>query len=330
MNHAASPPLTVPARSRGPLLRIGLPVVLIAVGLAAPFVLYPTFLMKGFCFALFAMAFNLLIGYAGLLSFGHAAFFGAAAYAGGYALKEWGLPFELSLLLATAVGALLGAMIGSLAIRRQGIYFAMITLALSQVVYFVALRAPQTGGEDGLQGIPRGTLLGIVDLGNSTNLYYVVFAIFVACYFLIQRVIASPFGEVVRAIRDNEPRAISLGYDTDRYKLVVFTLSSALSGLAGALKAVVFQIASLSDIHWQASGEVVLMTLLGGIGTAFGPVVGAFSYAALHNYLATFGSWVIIIQGIVFVLCVLLFRDGIVGLFGRLADRFGAVGNSRL
>jgi branched-chain amino acid transport system permease protein len=279
--------------------------------------------MKGLCFALFAMAFNLLIGYVGLLSFGHAAFFGAAAYVVGHALKVWGLPVELALVIATLSSALLGTIVGWLAIRRQGIYFAMITLALSQVVYFVALQAPQTGGEDGLQAIPRGFLFGLFDLSDSMVLYYVVLAIFLACFFMMQRIVSSPFGEVLRAIRDNEPRAVSLGYQVDHYKLLAFTLSAGLSGLAGALKAIVFQIASLSDVHWHASGEVVLMTLLGGIGTAMGPVVGAFTYAALQNYLAPFGSWVFIIQGVVFVLCVLVFRDGIVGLLGRIRNRIG-------
>jgi len=273
--------------------------------------------------SLFAMAFNLLIGYVGLLSFGHAAFFGAAAYIVGHALKVWGLPIELALVIATLSSAFLGTIVGWLAIRRQGIYFAMITLALSQVVYFVALQAPQTGGEDGLQAIPRGVLFGLFDLSDSLVLYYVVLAIFLACFFMMQRIVSSPFGEVLRAIRDNEPRAVSLGYQVDNYKLLAFTLSAGLSGLAGALKAIVFQIASLSDVHWHASGEVVLMTLLGGIGTAMGPVVGAFTYVALQNYLAPFGSWVFIIQGVVFVLCVLVFRDGIVGLLGRIRKRIG-------
>lgn len=296
---------------------------LILLACLAPAVLYPTFLMKGLCFALFAMAFNLLIGYVGLLSFGHAAFFGAAAYIVGHALKVWGLPIELALVIATLSSAFLGTIVGWLAIRRQGIYFAMITLALSQVVYFVALQAPQTGGEDGLQAIPRGVLFGLFDLSDSLVLYYVVLAIFLACFFMMQRIVSSPFGEVLRAIRDNEPRAVSLGYQVDNYKLLAFTLSAGLSGLAGALKAIVFQIASLSDVHWHASGEVVLMTLLGGIGTAMGPVVGAFTYVALQNYLAPFGSWVFIIQGVVFVLCVLVFRDGIVGLLGRIRNRIG-------
>lgn len=296
---------------------------LILLACLAPAVLYPTFLMKGLCFALFAMAFNLLIGYVGLLSFGHAAFFGAAAYIVGHALKVWGLPIELALVIATLSSAFLGTIVGWLAIRRQGIYFAMITLALSQVVYFVALQAPQTGGEDGLQAIPRGVLFGLFDLSDSLVLYYVVLAIFLACFFMMQRIVSSPFGEVLRAIRDNEPRAVSLGYQVDNYKLLAFTLSAGLSGLAGALKAIVFQIASLSDVHWHASGEVVLMTLLGGIGTALGPVVGAFTYVALQNYLAPFGSWVFIIQGVVFVLCVLVFRDGIVGLLGRIRNRIG-------
>jgi branched-chain amino acid transport system permease protein len=308
---------------RGTMQRTVFTGALILLACLAPAVLYPTFLMKGLCFALFAMAFNLLIGYVGLLSFGHAAFFGAAAYIVGHALKVWGLPIELALVVATLSSAFLGTIVGWLAIRRQGIYFAMITLALSQVVYFVALQAPQTGGEDGLQAIPRGVLFGLFDLSDSLVLYYVVLAIFLACFFMMQRIVSSPFGEVLRAIRDNEPRAVSLGYQVDNYKLLAFTLSAGLSGLAGALKAIVFQIASLSDVHWHASGEVVLMTLLGGIGTAMGPVVGAFTYVALQNYLAPFGSWVFIIQGVVFVLCVLVFRDGIVGLLGRIRKRIG-------
>ncbi len=308
---------------RGTMQRTVFTGALILLACLAPAVLYPTFLMKGLCFALFAMAFNLLIGYVGLLSFGHAAFFGAAAYIVGHALKVWGLPIELALVIATLSSAFLGTIVGWLAIRRQGIYFAMITLALSQVVYFVALQAPQTGGEDGLQAIPRGVLFGLFDLSDSLVLYYVVLAIFLVCFFMMQRIVSSPFGEVLRAIRDNEPRAVSLGYQVDNYKLLAFTLSAGLSGLAGALKAIVFQIASLSDVHWHASGEVVLMTLLGGIGTAMGPVVGAFTYVALQNYLAPFGSWVFIIQGVVFVLCVLVFRDGIVGLLGRIRKRIG-------
>ena len=291
---------------RGTMQRTVFTGALILLACLAPAVLYPTFLMKGLCFALFAMAFNLLIGYVGLLSFGHAAFFGAAAYIVGHALKVWGLPIELALVIATLSSAFLGTIVGWLAIRRQGIYFAMITLALSQVVYFVALQAPQTGGEDGLQAIPRGVLFGLFDLSDSLVLYYVVLAIFLACFFMMQRIVSSPFGEVLRAIRDNEPRAVSLGYQVDNYKLLAFTLS------AGAER-----------MQWTASGEVVLMTLLGGIGTAMGPVVGAFTYVALQNYLAPFGSWVFIIQGVVFVLCVLVFRDGIVGLLGRIRNRIG-------
>lgn len=304
----------------GPVItpgKIAIGIVLVGFGLFAPFLIYPTFLMKALCFAIFAMAFNLLIGYVGLLSFGHAAFFGFAGYLAGHSLKIWGLPTELGIILATVTAGLLGTAFGWLAIRRQGIYFAMITLALSQVIYFIALQAPQTGGEDGLQAIPRGTLLGFIDLSDNLTLYYTIFAVFLGCYALMSRIVHSPFGEVLRAIRDNEPRAVSLGYKADQYKLLAFSLSAGLSGLAGALKAVVFQIASLSDVHWHASGEVVLMTLLGGIGTALGPVAGAFAYTALQNYLAPFGSWVFIIQGAVFVICVLLFRDGLVGLAGR-------------
>jgi branched-chain amino acid transport system permease protein len=283
----------------------------------APLVVYPVFLMGVLCFALFACAFNLLIGYVGLLSFGHAAFFGMAGYVAGHAAKEWGLTPELAVLAGTAAAAVLGLAFGALAIRRQGIYFAMITLALAQMVYFFCLQAPFTHGEDGIQAIPRGRLLGLLDLSAMMNLYWVVLAVFLACFLLIRRTIHSPFGQVLKAIRENEPRAVSLGYDTDRYKLAAFVLSAALSGVAGGTKAIVYQLAALTDVHWSMSGEVVLMALLGGLGTVFGPVVGAAVIISLQNYLAQLGAWVTVVQGAIFVLCVLTFRRGIVGELGR-------------
>lgn len=296
---------------------------LVVIGVAAPLAgVYPTFLMKCWCFALFACAFNLLIGYAGLLSFGHAAFFGAAAYLSGHAIKVWGVTPELGILVGTATATALGYVIGSLSIRRAGIYFAMVTLALAQMLYFLWLQLRFTGGEDGLQGVPRGMLFGVLDLADNMNLYYVVFAIFLFGFLLIYRTINSPFGQVLKAIRENEPRAISLGYDVDRYKLLAFVLSAALSGLAGATKTVVFQLASLTDAHWHMSGEVVLMTLLGGLGTVFGPVVGAVIVVSLEDQLADkVGSWVQVIMGLIFVVCVLAFRRGIVGELTALARR---------
>jgi branched-chain amino acid transport system permease protein len=290
-----------------------LAVILIALALAAPFVLYPVFLMKALCFALFACAFNLLIGYVGLLSFGHAAFFGIAGYVTAHSAKVWGLPPEIAILMGTAASALLGLVFGGLAIRRQGIYFAMVTLALAQMVFFYALQAPFTHGEDGIQAVPRGVLLGFIDLNQPLAMYYFVLAVFLIGFFIIYRTINSPFGQVLKAIRENEPRAISLGYKTDQYKLVAFVLSAALAGLAGGTKSLVFQLASLTDVDWTMSGEVVLITLLGGLGTVLGPVVGAFVVVTMENYLAQFGSWVTIIQGGIFVLCVLTFRRGIVG-----------------
>jgi branched-chain amino acid transport system permease protein len=288
-------------------------VVLLALAVAAPFVLYPVFLMKALCFALFACAFNLLIGYVGLLSFGHAAYFGTASYITAHTVKVWGVPPELGILLGTAVAAALGLGFGWLAIRRQGIYFAMVTLALAQMVYFWALQTPFTGGEDGIQAVPRGRLFGVIDLSQSMTMYFFVLAIFLIGFFIIFRTINSPFGQVLKAIRENEPRAISLGYKTDHYKLVAFVLSAALAGLAGSTKSLVFQLASLTDVHWSMSGEVVLMTLIGGLGTILGPVVGAFIVITMENYLAQYGSWVTIIQGVIFVLCVLTFRRGVVG-----------------
>ena len=312
-----------------------------AVALAAPFFGYPIFLMKLLCFALFACAFNLLIGFTGLLSFGHAAFFGSAGYVAGYALSTLGWPVELSLLAGVATGAVIGLVMGMLAIRRQGIYFTMITLALAQMVYFVALRMPFTGGEDGLQGVPRGKLLGMFDLGNDMLLYYVVLAIAIGGFALIMRTVHSPFGQVLKAIKENEPRAISLGYDVDKYKLLAFVLSAALAALAGATKTLVLGFETLTDVHWAMSGLVVLMTLVGGMGTLAGPIVGAIVIIALENKLGDLGlmlanqtgiDWfnslgesVGLVSGLIFVACVLLFRRGIVGevmaLFGSGAAR---------
>jgi branched-chain amino acid transport system permease protein len=288
-------------------------IAMVVALLIAPMFVYPLFLMKALCFALFACAFNLLIGYVGLLSFGHALFFGWASYVAAYTAKAWGFPPELAILAGTATAAVFGVIAGSLAIRRQGIYFAMITLALAQMMYLVAVRAPFTGGEDGIQAVPRGVLFGLFDLSHQMTMYFVVLAIFLGAFLLIYRIIHSPFGEVLKAIRENEQRAISLGYKTDRYKLVAFVLSATLAGLAGGTKAIVFQLASLTDVNWPMSGEVVLMTLVGGLGTVFGPIVGAFTIIAMQNYLAEFGQWVSVIQGTIFVVCVLLFRRGIIG-----------------
>ena len=290
--------------------------------IAAPFVLYPVFIMKALCFALFACAFNLLIGYVGLVSFGHALYFGWAGYLAAHAAKVWGVAPEFAVLIGTVTGMGLGLIAGVVAIRRQGIYFAMITLALAQMMYLVALRVKMSGGEDGIQGVPRGRLFGAFDLGNEMTMYAFVAVVALAAFFLIYRIINSPFGEVLKAIRENEQRAVSLGYKTDDYKLVAFVLSATLAGLAGSVKALVFQLASLTDVHWTMSGEVVLMTLVGGLGTIFGPIVGAFFIVAMENYLAPFGQWVLVIQGAVFVICVLSFRRGIIGeLAARLRVR---------
>lgn len=292
--------------------RIALAAVL-AAALAAPFAAYPVFLMTALCFAIFACAFNLLVGYAGLLSFGHAAYFGLASYVTAYAMKHWGVTPEVGILVGTGAGAGLGLVFGALAIRRQGIYFAMITLALSQMVFFYALQAKWTGGEDGIQAVPRLALFGALDLSSDLTMYYVVLAVFLFCIAVVYRTIHSPFGQVLKAIRENEPRAISLGYDVDRYKLLAFVLSATLAGLGGASKALVTHIASLTDVQWQMSGEVVLMTLVGGLGTVAGPVVGAFVIVTMQNYLASLGEWVLVIQGIIFVVAVLAFRRGVVG-----------------
>ncbi|KAB1073692.1 branched-chain amino acid ABC transporter permease [Methylobacterium planeticum] len=323
MAHAAAPVDAAPIAAALPESRdakalhrmvfIGLAVLLAVL----PFGLYPVFLMKVLCFALFALAFNLLLGYGGLLSFGHAAYFGMASYVSAYAAKNWGVTPEVAILAGTLTAALLGLAFGALAIRRQGIYFSMITLALAQMVFFFSLQAKMTGGEDGIQAVPRGRLFGLIDLADDRVLYVLVALIFFGGLLLIYRIIHSPFGQVLKAIRDNEPRAISLGYRTTRYKLAVFVLSTTLAGLAGATKAIVFQLASLTDVHWSMSGEVVLMTLVGGMGTVFGPIAGSFVIVAMENYLAEFGAWVTIIQGCVFVVCVLVFREGVVGLVAR-------------
>lgn len=287
--------------------------VLLLSALVAPFIGYPIFLMKVLSFALFACAFNLLIGFTGLLSFGHAMFFGGAAYLCAYAAKAWGLTPELAVLFGTVGAAILGYFVGWLAVRRQGIYFAMVSLALSQMVYFICVQAPFTGAEDGLQNVPRGKLFGLFSLADDTTMYYFVLAVFIFGFWLIYRTIHSPFGQVLKSIRENEARALSLGYDVDKYKLVAFVISAGLAGMAGALKSLSLGLATLTDVTWQMSGEVVLMTLLGGMGTILGPVVGAASIIAMQNYLASFGSWVSIIMGIIFVVCVLVFRRGIVG-----------------
>jgi len=293
-------------------------VLLIVLGLAAPWLTYPVFAMKLLCFALFACAFNLLLGYVGLLSFGHAAFFGGGAYITGHVITAWGFGPLSGILAGTLFALALGAVFGALAIRRHGIYFAMVTLALAQIVFFFALQLPFTGGENGLQGIPRGTLLGIFDLNQPVTMYYFVFAVFMAGFLVIYRTINSPFGQILTAIRENEPRARSLGYNVERFKLIAFVISAALAGTAGATKAVIFQFASLTDVHWQMSGEVVLMTLLGGLGTLFGPIAGAAVVITLQDELASFGSWVQVTIGTIFVVCVLLFRRGFVGELARL------------
>ena len=306
-------PVATPWRGAHGTMMIATALMAVALAIAPLVGVYPVFLMKALCFALFACAFNLLLGFGGLLSFGHAMFLGTAGYVCAHAAKVWGLSPELAIATGTAAAAGLGAIVGALAIRRQGIYFAMITLAIAQMMYFFYLQTPFTHGEDGIQGVPRGRLFGLLDLSQPLVMYYTVLTLFIAAFLLIYRIIHSPFGQVLKAIRENEPRAISLGYDADRYKLLAFVLSATLAGLAGATKAIVFQLASLTDVHWSMSGEVVLMTLLGGMGTIFGPVVGAFVIAGLENYLAGFGEWVTIITGAIFVVCVLAFRRGIVG-----------------
>ena len=287
-----------------------------ALIIVAPGVLYPVFLMKVLCFALFACAFNLLIGYAGLLSFGHAAYFGMGSYVSAWVAKNWGLSAEVCILLAGVTGAGLGAVIGWLAIRRSGIYFTMITLALAQMVYFFCVQAPFTGGEDGIQQVPRVPLFGFISLRGDMAMYWLVAVVFLAGFLLIHRIVHSPFGQVLKAIRENEPRATSLGYHSDDYKWVAFVLSTFLAGIAGGTKALVFGIATLTDVHWTMNGEVVLMSLVGGLGTVFGPAVGALTLTAMENYLAQFGAWVTVTQGVIFVLCVLAFRRGVIGELG--------------
>jgi len=294
---------------------------MLAIFALAPLVVYPVFMMKVMCFALFACAFNLLIGFGGLLSFGHAMFLGTAGYITAHAAKVWGFPPELAILAGTFSSFVLGVVTGLLAIRRQGIYFAMITLALAQMIYFFYLQAPFTHGEDGIQAVPRGRLFGFIDLTSITTMYYTVLVVFIAGFLLIWRTIHSPFGQVLKAIRENEPRAISLGYDTTHYKFQAYVLSATLAGLAGATKAIVFQLASLTDAHWTMSGEVVLMTLLGGLGTIFGPVVGALIIITMENYLAHLGAWVTIAQGVIFVICVLTFRRGVIGEIANLLKK---------
>jgi len=310
-----------PVTTGMPLAQVAAFTLMTAILVAAPFFAYPVFLMKALCFALFACAFNLLIGYVGLLSFGHAVFLGTAGYAAAHSAKMWGFRPELAILFGTAVAAGLGVVVGALAIRSKGIYFANITLALAQMVYFFCLQAAFTGGEDGIQSVPRGTLLGFLDLKDTLTLYFVVLAVFLAGFLLLYRAIHSPFGQVLKAIRENEARAISLGYRAERYKLLAFVLSATFAGLAGATKALVFQLASLTDVHWTMSGEVVLMVLLGGLGTVFGPVVGAFIVVTLENYLAHLGAWVTVVQGAIFVVCVLTFRRGVVGELGKLLGK---------
>jgi len=299
-------------------------IVIMAMLALVPFqgFVYDLFMMKIFCFAILAAALNLLLGFAGLLSFGHAAFFGTGAYITAYVMKEWGITPELGLICGVLCATMLGYVFGSLAIRRQGIYFAMITLALAQVVYFIATQVPFTNGEDGIQGVPRGMFLGVIDLTKSTNMYYFSLVVFILAFLMIKRIVSSPFGQVMKAIRENEARAVSLGYDVNRYKLVAFTLSAGLAGLGGGLKSLVLQLASLSDVFWHTSGEAVLMTILGGIGTLWGPIVGAAIVVNLQNYLANLGGWSTIITGAIFVVCVLAFRRGVVGEIIALYQKY--------
>jgi branched-chain amino acid transport system permease protein len=296
----------------GKVLNVAMAVMFVLLAIA-PFFVYPQFLMKALCIAIFALSVNLLLGYAGLLSFGHAMFLGSAGYVSAHTAKVWGWTPELAILAGTATAAVMGLLVGAIAIRRQGIYFAMTTLAFAQMVYFLALQVPFTHGEDGIQAVPRGQLFGLIDLTNQLNMYYVVLIIFIFALLLVHRIIHSPFGEVLKSIRENEPRAISLGYKTDRYKLMAFVLSATICGLGGATKAIVFQLASLTDVTSGTSGEAVLMTLVGGLGTLLGPIIGAFVITGMETYLAEWGQWVTVIQGVVFVICVMAFRRGLVG-----------------
>lgn len=295
-------------------------IALLVIAVLAPLVIYPVFLSKLLCFALFACAFNLLLGFVGLLSFGHAAFLGTGGYVTGWLMLNSGLTPELAIIAGTIAGGALGALYGKLAVKREGIYFAMVTLALAQLTFFIYVQAPFTGGEDGMQGIPRRALFGLIDLSNNTVMYYLVLVIFCFGFWLVNRTIHSPFGQVLKAIRENEPRAISLGYDVNQYKWIAFTISAALAALAGATKSLVFELASLTDVHWHMSGEVILMTLVGGLGTLFGPLVGAGLVVSMQNYLSggELGNYLHIIMGAVFVICVLSFRSGIVGQLAKL------------
>lgn len=308
---AAMPPRVEPRE----WLVLGIFAAAVVIG---PFFFFPIIIMNALCFALFACAYNLVFGYVGLLAFGHAAFFGSAAYATAHAAKVWGLNPELALLWGVVVATALGVVIGTLAVRRQGLYFAMITLALAQLVYFYISKAPWAYSEDGIQQVPRGHLFGLIDLSNMYNLYAFVVAVFVIGFAVLYRAVSSPFGQALQAIRENEPRAISLGYATDRYKILAFTLSAAISGMAGGTKAIVFQLASLVDIYYTTSADVLLMVLIGGVGTIIGPVVGAFVLISIKTYLAVLGSWVLIVEGVIFIACILLFRQGIVGTIARL------------
>ena len=322
--HTSSPSTSViPSMTQSAKLIRATYIALLVFAVLAPMLgLYPVFVMKLLCFAIFACAFNLLLGFTGLLSFGHAAFFGSAAYVTGWLIKSYSVTPEVGILAGTVAAGAIGLLVGVVAIRRQGIYFAMITLAMAQMVFFALLQAPFTGGEDGLQGVPRGALLGVLSLESDTVLYYVVVAIFVACFLAISRIVHSPFGQVLKMIRENEPRAISLGYRVDQYKLLAFVLSAALAGLAGSLKTLIMGFATLSDAHWSMSGEVILMTLLGGVGTFFGPVLGAGIVIALQDMLADkVGSWVTVIIGAIFVLCVMAFRKGVVGEIQAFMER---------
>ena len=314
----ASETITAPVEAAHPRDEQVVFLIMTAALVVAPLFAYPFFLMQALCFALFACAFNLLVGYVGLLSFGHAMFLGSAGYFSAHIAKVWGWPPELAIIAAALGAGVIGLITGALAIRRQGIYFSMITLALSQMIYFFCLQAPFTHGEDGIQAVPRGKLFGFIDLADQSNMYIMVLVIFLGCFLLIYRIVNSPFGEVLKAIRENEPRAISLGYKSERYKLVAFVLSATFAGVAGATKALVFQLASLTDVDWPMSGEVILMTLVGGLGTLFGPVAGAFFMVALENYLTTIGQWVFVVQGVIFVVCVLLFRRGIIGELAQI------------
>jgi branched-chain amino acid transport system permease protein len=298
-------------------------VILIALALVAPMVIYPVFLMKVLCFALFACAFNLLLGFVGLLSFGHAAFLGTGGYVTGYLMLQTGITPELGVLAGTVAAGLLGAVYGKLAVKREGIYFAMVTLALAQLAFFFYLQAPFTGGEDGMQGVPRGELFGLFDLSDNNVMYYFVLAIFLFGFWMVHRTIHSPFGQILKAIRENEPRAVSLGYNVNDYKWAAFVISSALAGMAGSTKTLVFQLASLTDVHWHMSGEVVLMTLLGGMGTIFGPLVGAGVVVTIQNYMSggELGNYIHIIMGVIFIVCVLAFRSGIVGEIQKVVKR---------